>query len=40
MKPGSKCDIVLDEGVLFRTKEEAFVKTKEKLLEECDVHCS
>ena len=39
MKPGSKCGIVLDEGVLFRTNEEAFVKTKEKLLEECDVHC-
>jgi type I restriction enzyme M protein len=39
MKPGSKCGIVLDEGVLFRTNEEAFVKTKEKLLEECEVHC-
>jgi type I restriction enzyme M protein len=39
MKAGSKCGIVLDEGVLFRANEEAFVKTKEKLLEECDVHC-
>jgi type I restriction enzyme M protein len=39
MKTGSKCGIVLDEGVLFRTNEDAFVKTKEKLLEECDVHC-
>src|SRR5262249_2268267 len=31
--------IVLDEGVLFRTNETAFVQTKRKLLEECDVWC-
>ncbi len=37
MKAGSKCGIVLDEGVLFRTSETAFVKTKQKLLEECNV---
>jgi type I restriction enzyme M protein len=39
MKTGSKCGIVLDEGVLFRVDAEAFVKTKRKLLEECDVYC-
>jgi type I restriction enzyme M protein len=39
MKPGSRCGIVLDEGVLFRVDAEAFVQTKRKLLEECDVYC-
>jgi type I restriction enzyme M protein len=39
MKAGSKCGIVLDEGVLFRTNEIAFVQTKRKLLEECSVDC-
>ncbi len=39
MKNGSRCGIVLDEGVLFRVDAEAFVQTKRKLLEECDVYC-
>jgi type I restriction enzyme M protein len=39
MKTGSRCGIVLDEGVLFRVDGEAFVQTKRKLLEECDVYC-
>lgn len=39
MKKGSRCGIVLDEGVLFRVDAEAFVKTKRKLLEECNVYC-
>ena len=39
MKPGSRCGIVLDEGVLFRVDAEAFAQTKRKLLEENDVHC-
>jgi type I restriction enzyme M protein len=39
MKKDSKCGIVLDEGVLFRTNEIAFVQTKRKLLEECSVDC-
>jgi len=30
---------VLDEGVLFRTNETAFVQTKRKLLDECDLWC-
>ena len=38
MTVGSECGIVLDEGVLFRTNETAFVQTKRKLLEECNVH--
>src|SRR4051812_39956413 len=29
----------MPEGVLFRTNEEAFTKTKKKLLEECDLWC-
>jgi len=39
MKTGSTCGIVLDEGVLFRTNEGGFVKTKRKLLEEFNVWC-
>ena len=31
--------MVVDEGLLYRTNETAFVQTKRKLLEECDVHC-
>jgi type I restriction enzyme M protein len=30
---------VIDEGVLFRTNETAFVQTKRKLLDECDLWC-
>ena len=29
----------MDEGVLFRTNETAFVQTKRKLVNECDVFC-
>jgi type I restriction enzyme M protein len=36
---GGRCGIVLDEGLLFRTNETAFVETKRKLLDECDVWC-
>ena len=39
MKTGSRCGIVLDEGVLFRIDAEAFVQVKRKLMEECDVYC-
>ncbi|MFB3881905.1 MAG: N-6 DNA methylase [Armatimonadota bacterium] len=39
LKPGGRCGIVLDEGVLFRTNENAFVKTKTRLLDECDLWC-
>jgi type I restriction enzyme M protein len=37
LRPGGRCGIVLDEGVLFRTNETAFVQTKRKLLDECDL---
>lgn len=36
---GGRCAMVIDEGVLFRTNEEAFVKTKRKLTDECDLWC-
>ncbi|MBQ0961062.1 SAM-dependent DNA methyltransferase [Ideonella sp. 4Y11] len=36
---GGRCGVVLDEGFLFRTNESAFVETKRKLLDECDVWC-
>ncbi len=39
LRPVGRCGIVLDEGVLFRTNETAFVQTKRKLLEECDLWC-
>lgn len=39
LKPGGRCAIVLDEGVLFRRNETAFVKTKQKLLRECNLWC-
>lgn len=39
LKPGGRCGIVIDEGVLFRTNENAFVQTKRKLLSEFNVFC-
>jgi len=39
LKPDGHCGIVLDEGVLFRTNETAFVQTKRKLLDDCDLWC-
>ena len=38
LNSGGHCGIVLDEGILFRTNETAFVKTKRKLLDECNVY--
>jgi type I restriction enzyme M protein len=35
LKPGGRCGIVMDEGVLFRT-DKPFVQTKRMLLEECE----
>lgn len=37
LAPGGTCAIVLDEGLLFRTNEGAFVETKRKLADECDL---
>jgi type I restriction enzyme M protein len=39
LKAGGRCGMVLDEGVLFRTNETAFVQTKRKLLDDCDLYC-
>lgn len=39
LKQGGRCGIVLDEGVLFRTNETAFLQTKRKLLDDCDLWC-
>lgn len=39
MRPNGRCGIVLDEGVLFRTNETAFVQTKRRLLDECNLYC-
>jgi type I restriction enzyme M protein len=39
LKENGRCGIVIDEGVLFRSNENAFVQTKRKLLDECNVYC-
>ncbi len=39
LAPGGSCGMVLDEGVLFRTTETAFVQTKRRLLDSCDLWC-
>jgi len=35
LAPAGTCAIVLDEGLLFRTNETAFVETKRKLVDDC-----
>ena len=39
LKNGGRAGIVVDEGLLFRHNETAFVQTKRKLLDECDLYC-
>jgi type I restriction enzyme M protein len=39
LRSGGRCGIVLPEGLLFRANEDAFVKTKRKLLDDCDLWC-
>ncbi len=39
LKSGGRAGIVVDEGLLFRTNENAFVNTKRKLMDECDLWC-
>lgn len=39
LRAGGRCGIVLDEGFLFSNAETAFVRTKRKLLDECEVEC-
>ena len=39
LSQNGRAGIVVDEGLLFRTNERAFVQTKRKLLDECDLWC-
>jgi type I restriction enzyme M protein len=39
LAPNGSCGMVLDEGVLFRTSDAAFVQTKRRLLDSCDLWC-
>lgn len=39
LKVGGRCGMVIDEGVLFRVRETAFVQTKRKLLNEFNLWC-
>ena len=39
LKPDGRCAIVLPEGILFQTNQDAFVKTKRRLLDTCDLWC-
>lgn len=39
LKKGGRCGMVVDEGIMFRTNEQAFVQTKRKLLDDCDLWC-
>jgi type I restriction enzyme M protein len=39
LKDGGTCGMVVDEGVLFHTKTDAFTQTKRKLLNECNLWC-
>ena len=39
LAPQGRAGIVVDDGLLSRTTERAFVKTKRKLIEECDLWC-
>jgi type I restriction enzyme M protein len=39
LRERGRCGIVVDEGLLFRANEDGFVKTKRKLLDDCDLWC-
>jgi type I restriction enzyme M protein len=39
LEPDGRCGIVVDEGVHFQGNQTAFVQTKRKLLDECDLWC-
>lgn len=39
LRPGGRCGVVIDDGVLSNTSEIAFIQTKKKLLDECDLWC-
>ena len=39
LAPGGRCGLVMPEGALFQTSQDAFVKTKRRLLDTCDLWC-
>jgi type I restriction enzyme M protein len=39
LRNGGRAGVVLDEGLLFKTNEAAYVQTKRKLVEECNLWC-
>ncbi|MCB2230288.1 type I restriction-modification system subunit M [bacterium] len=39
LRDDGRCGIVIDEGLLFRTNQDAFTKTKKKLLDDCELWC-
>ena len=39
LKEGGRAAFVCDEGLLFRANEKAFIQTRQKLLDECDLYC-
>jgi type I restriction enzyme M protein len=39
LKPGGTCGMVIDEGVLYRSTEKAYLETKRWMLETCDLWC-
>jgi type I restriction enzyme M protein len=39
LRTGGRCAVVLPEGILFQTNQDAFVKTKRRLLDTCDLWC-
>ncbi|MGI9337488.1 MAG: N-6 DNA methylase [Gammaproteobacteria bacterium] len=39
LKGGGRCGVVMDEGFMFQTNQDAIVRTKRRLLEKCDLYC-
>jgi type I restriction enzyme M protein len=39
LKPGGTCGMVIDEGVLYRSTEKAYLETKKWMLDICDLWC-
>ncbi len=39
LKKGGRCAVIVDEGILFRNSDNAFLNLKKRLLAECDLWC-
>lgn len=39
LRPGGRCGMVIDEGVLYRSTEKAYLETKKWMLDTCDLWC-